>query len=56
MDLSPPTNPHCLSSIKKTNMSSLEKVTDADLKKRLNELVDLDDWADECAACGRPDL
>ena len=37
-------------------MSSLEKVTDADLKRRLNKLVDLDDWTDECTASGRPDL
>ena len=53
-----PTHPRCCSSIKKTNIAvfSLEKVTDADLKKRLNELVDLDDWADKCAACGRLDL
>ena len=31
-------------------------MTDADLKKRLNKLVDFDDWSDKCAVCGRPDL
>ena len=38
------------------SVSNIETVTDTDLKKRLNELIDLDDWTDECAACGRPDL
>ena len=38
------------------SVSNLEKVTDADLKKRLNKLIDLDDWTDKCAACGKPDL
>ena len=38
------------------SISNLEKVTYADLKKRLRELVDFDDWTDKCAVCGRPDL
>ena len=39
-----------------TSVSSLEKVTDADLKKRLSELVDLDNWTIKCSTYGRPDL
>ena len=37
-------------------MSSLKKLTDAKLKKRDNELIDIDDWMNECVACGKPDL
>ena len=37
-------------------LTSLEKVTDAELKKRLREFIDLDDWMDKCAACCKPDL
>ena len=40
----------------KMSMSNLEKVMDADLKKRMNELIDIYDWTDKCTACGRPDL
>ena len=35
-------------------MSALEKVSDSELKKRLSELIDLDDWTNEFATCGRP--
>ena len=38
------------------SVSNVEKVTESDLMKRLNELIDLDDWADECPSSRRPDL
>ena len=37
-------------------MSTLEKVSDSILRKRLSELIDLDDWTNKCATCGRPDF
>ena len=40
----------------KMSINSLEEVTDTELKKRVNELIDLDNWADKCVACGKPDL
>ena len=43
-----------LSEEDKMSVSDLEKVTDSDLKKRLNELIDLYDWADMCPSCRRP--
>ena len=38
------------------SVSNMEKVTDTDMKKRLNKLADFDDCMDECAVCRRPDL
>ena len=37
-------------------ITSLEKVTDAELKKRVNELIDLDNWTDKYVAYRKPDL
>ena len=38
------------------SITSLDKVMDAKLKKRVNKFITLDDYFDECAACGKPDL
>ena len=40
----------------KMSISNLEKLPDAELKKRVNDLIDVDDWTDECITCGKPDL
>ena len=37
----------------KMSITRLEKVTDAELMKRVSELIDLDNWTDKCAACGK---
>ena len=36
--------------------NKFENLMDAELKKKVNELIDLDNWKDECVACGKPDL
>ena len=42
--------------IDKMSITSLEKLTDAEVKKGVNELIELVNWADECVACGMPNL
>ena len=34
----------------------VKKVSDDDVKKRLNEVIDLGDWSDEWENCGLPQL
>ena len=46
--------PRCCCQVRE--MSALEKVNYSELKKRLSELIDLDDWTNECATCGSFDL
>ena len=34
----------------------LDRLSDDNLKKRVLELISIDDWMDECSQCGRPAL
>ena len=37
-------------------MIDLTKMTEDEAKKHLNEMIDLDDYNNECKICGLPDL
>ena len=40
----------------KMSIVNLETLSNDDLKKHVLSLIDIDDWSDECGACGRPSL
>ena len=39
-----------------TSVSNLDQLSNDELKKRVLDLVSIDDWSDECGQCGRPIL
>ena len=38
------------------SVDDLDTMSNNDLKMRVASLISLEDWADECGACGRPAL
>ena len=36
------------------NFMKVKKMSSEEVKKRLNKLIDLEDWSEECQICGLP--